>query len=410
MASFGGIDLGVDGVGVFDLASESDVEDFAYQSTDNISVTIPANSKYIVVTNCPRGGFEETHAAALEAANRAIDVHFSHGGRPLLLAHKDSPYIVGWHADAGMTLRIVGENHMSSRLIAKGVAYNSHGDVIESLPAPPGIWHESLRYYRISESSTDLYDSFRNLYLALESLLSSIVPPDYRATDNWREGDGVWLKRALKQVHELVDLQPFAPTSPRSPNNAIYDELYCKLRTAIFHAKSGRTVWTPQDWGSRILITEARYRYALMFRALTIEYLDTKFSSAGLVAAGQEPMAESLHYEVEIFVSNDETRLKEELAGEYQLTPAGGKFITLRAEGFQSTGNDRQFGISGAAKATTVHKALGEVRRFGTLRDGNLAVLEGLQAPLIVDGVQELQIELVLGLRNYGAPKQDFES
>ncbi|MFJ6003395.1 hypothetical protein [Arthrobacter sp. NPDC092385] len=410
MAKFGGIGLGAEGVGVFDLVSESDDEDFTYESPDGASVTIPANSRYIVVTNCPRGGFEETHARALDAANRAIDVHFSHGGRPLLLAHKDSPYIVGWNSDAGMTLRIIGKNQISTRLTARAVAYDSSGKVLEPPAAPSGAWHQSLRYYRISESSTDLFDSFRNLYLALESLLSWVVPPHPPAADGRREGEGTWLKRALKQVGEQVDLQLFAPASPRSPSNAIYDELYRKLRTAIFHAKSGRTTWTPQDWRSRAPITEARYRYALMFRALTIEYLETKYSSGGLVAAGRELMAESLHRGYEIFVSNDKTKLEDEPAGEYQLAPAGGKYITLRAEESQDTGNGQQFGVIGAVKAIAANETLGEVRRFGTLREGNLAVIEGLRAALVLDGVQELQVELVLDLRNYGEPKQDFES
>ena len=78
------------------------------------------------------------------------------------------------------------------------------------------VWHESSRYYRVSESSTDLYDSFRNLYLAIEALLSDVVPPTTKPNGNL-EGDSEWLERALRLVGQTVDLSLCAPQSPKAP-------------------------------------------------------------------------------------------------------------------------------------------------------------------------------------------------
>jgi hypothetical protein len=70
----------------------------------------------------------------------------------------------------------VGRNLTTARFNATVQVHDADENVVDPHPPPPKAWHESLRYYRVSESSTDLHDSFRNLYLALEALLSSVAP------------------------------------------------------------------------------------------------------------------------------------------------------------------------------------------------------------------------------------------
>lgn len=119
MASFGGVELGTMGAGVFELTSESDDEEFVHTLGDGTVVIIPANCRNVVARECPGVDFETTHTHSREAANLALDVYFGHGGRPLLMAHKDSPYAVVWKASGGFMLRLVGRNLMTSRLRAK---------------------------------------------------------------------------------------------------------------------------------------------------------------------------------------------------------------------------------------------------------------------------------------------------
>src|SRR5699024_5129401 len=122
-----------------------------------------------------------------------------------------------------------------------GVVRNAEGKIVHDPPPPQDEWHESLRFYRISEASNDLFDSFRNLYLAIEALLSAVSAPVVNPSGS-PEGEGAWLKRVMRQVSLVVDLSPFAPPSSKAPHNAIHAELYGALRTAIFHAKKGRSV------------------------------------------------------------------------------------------------------------------------------------------------------------------------
>lgn len=409
MASFGGVELGTGGAAVFEVTSESDDEEFIFPLPDGAEVVIPATSRYIVVRNCAGADFDEVHERAREVANRGIDIYFGQGGRPLVLAHQDSTYMVGWNSSFGNTLRIVGRNLLSTRFRAKVVEVrDADGNVVVQSAPPPKVWHESLRYYRVSEASTDLYDSFRNLYLAIECLLSDVVPPIMRANGN--EGDSKWLQRALREVGQTVDLRPYTAASPKAPHNAIHHELYENLRTAIFHAKTGRATWAPQDWSSRAMIVAARVRYAWMFRALASQYFDIRYPAGGFAKPVWEQTWEAELADHEVFVSNDSTKIEDEPKGEYQLAPAGGDLLKLPTAPAEDMAADWRRGVLGVDVASTVHESLRWVCRFGTLRDGELLMVESLQAPLVVDGLAQLQVVLLVEGRNYGQPRQDFES
>jgi hypothetical protein len=409
MASYGGVDLDMRGAAVFELTSQSDDEEFVYALPDGSQAVIPASSRYILVRSCAGEDMDEVHENAREAANRAIDIYFGQGGRPLVLAHNDSTYMVSWVSSAGHKLRIVGRNQLTTRFRAKGVVRDANGQLVEPPTMPPTAWHEALRYYRVSEASTDLYDSFRNLYLAIESLLSHVVPTITKPNAK-PEGDSVWLKRALRYVGQVIDLTSYSPVSPKAPHNAIHQDLYANLRTAIFHAKTGRATWTPQAWSSRSTIVAARLRYARMFRALAAEYLDIKYPTGGLAKAFWEGVWATQLADHEVFVSNDPTQIEDEPKGEYQLAPAGGGFLKLPTVAADDMAADWCRGVKGVEVASTVHHGLGEVRRFGTLQHGEVAMVDSLHAPLIVDGVDELQVVLLVEGRTYGQPRQDFDS
>ncbi|MBC7596838.1 MAG: hypothetical protein H7288_23445 [Kineosporiaceae bacterium] len=409
MASFGGVELGKGGLAVFEVTSVSDDEEFVLRMPDGAEIVIPASSKYVVVRNCPGAGFDEVHEKAREAANRGIDMYFGQGGRPLVQAHQDSAYIVGWTSSFGWVLRIVGRNLLSTRFRATAEVRDADGNVVVQAARPPKAWHKSLRYYRVSEASTDLYDSFRNLYLAIESLLSEVVPPVTRANDKL-EGDSEWLKRSLRELGQTLDLRPYAPVSPKAPHNAIHHELYENLRTAIFHAKTGRRTWVPQEWSSRATIVAARVRYARLFGALASQHLDIPYPAGGFFKAHWEQGWEANLADQEVFLSNDSTKVEDEAVGKYQLAPAGGDFMRLPTSPAEDMAADWRRGVLGVEVASTVHETLERVSRFGTLHDGELAIVDNLQAPLVVDGLARLEVVLLVEGRNYGQPRQDFET
>ncbi|MFD1006762.1 hypothetical protein [Oceanisphaera ostreae] len=108
---------------------------------------------------------------------------------------------------------------------------DSLGNVIEQQKPLEPVWNESFRYYRLSQSSTDYFEAYRNLFLALEALLNSLFPK------NKSEGEGAWLKRSLSEVNKKVSLRYFTPTGKEDPVEYIIKTQYKDVRCQLQHAK-----------------------------------------------------------------------------------------------------------------------------------------------------------------------------
>lgn len=93
------------------------------------------------------------------------------------------------------------------------------------------IWNESFRYYRLSQSSTDLFEAYRNLFLAFEALLNKICPK------NSGEKERVWLKRSLEVVNSRIKLVDLTPTGSGNPVEYIISSQYINIRCKLQHAK-----------------------------------------------------------------------------------------------------------------------------------------------------------------------------
>lgn len=71
--------------------------------------------------------------------------------------------------------------------------------------------HIGFRYYRLAQSTEDLYDGFRNMYLAFEVLLSSKYPK-VRG-----EQEIEWLERGLREATETLRLRDLVPADDPDP-------------------------------------------------------------------------------------------------------------------------------------------------------------------------------------------------
>src|SRR5664279_4158410 len=94
---------------------------------------------------------------------------------------------------------------MGSDFHADTEVRDAQGNII---PPPPRstFWHESFRYYRLSQTTDDLFDAYRNVYLALESVLSTISPQKVNAaTGRIAEQEGQWFERALTDAGNVTN-------------------------------------------------------------------------------------------------------------------------------------------------------------------------------------------------------------
>lgn len=194
LATFDGVDLAVDtgSGGIFEIANARPGPPYLYEALGGGQVVVPESGAAAIVRGIGASCYVEALSAAREAANRGLDMSLSKGRVPVLLDHHRQPHVVWWRENERTVMKVVSTTPFTIRMSARITVCDKDGNEVLQPPSPDKEWHESLRFYRVSEASGDLFDSFRNLYLAIEALLSDMHPPRIGKTGHLeREGTGL---------------------------------------------------------------------------------------------------------------------------------------------------------------------------------------------------------------------------
>ena len=167
-----------------------------------------------------RGGADTSYAAAFQAgalhAEMGLDLLSVQGRGDLPIEYFDENHLVWWRDNRGLTLRLVEVSPISMHMSVTATVFDAKGKEKVAISPPELSWHESYRYFRLSQTTHDLFDAYRNAYLALESVLSDIAPQRMKGSKP-AEGEGAWFKRALGEAARLLSLSPFVPAGASDP-------------------------------------------------------------------------------------------------------------------------------------------------------------------------------------------------
>jgi hypothetical protein len=198
-------------------------------------VEISSSNPFVVVRTKGCGGAEEAFVSGHEIAQKGLDFLSIRGKADLATREAADEHVVWWRDDDKQILRyvmtITSRWSISARLSVDGEA--------SAKPAKPQepFYHKAFRYFRLSQVADDLFNAYRNMYLAFELLLSSHSPKQ----NGERELD--WLERGLRGLPSKV--VPNALVSEPDPVQAIIDTIYKDARLSLFHAKDGRDYFVP---------------------------------------------------------------------------------------------------------------------------------------------------------------------
>lgn len=276
-----------------------------------------------------RGGQESTYLDVCErgqeAAQRALDIWATKDSEYLQMRVHDDEHIAWWVEDNCLIGRIVVLlKPFAIRMTADATVTDSSGQIQPSTYSPPVAWNESMRYYRLSQTTDDLFDAYRNAFLALESVLSYVDAP--RRND----GEKRWLMRALNRVSDRVQLSGFAPSGKTDIPLAIYEQLCRDTRAELSHAKHNLPTLVPQDARERDRVVANLQKVVALYCAIVAEYLDIRIQGTATYDAGFDMAARPILNSLELYISPDEINLHQS-----DLSPRlGGRQVgPLRAEG-----------------------------------------------------------------------------
>lgn len=349
-----------------------------------------------------RGGNEDNADDAFRAgllnAQKGIDFMSIRGGNHLTIKNYEDEYITWWPESNGLTVRVTS---ISPLIIdtppAKAIVIDSQGRQVPQPPLPPIQWHESFRYFRISQTTDDLFDAYRNAYLALESVLSSIAPQRTNATGRVIEREGVWFRRALTTADALTPLTPFAPKGTANPVDYLWDELYRDMRSAMSHAKSGRRILLPQNETERKDVVESLKRLVILYRKLAEVHLHARPTGGGMFAVAFQMMIKPTLEAMKVFASDDSSAFD---ASDTKPNPGNGQLRELSPVNAVDT-TTPFLGTRLWSSPVRALAALPSIRRIVGTRDGKAMMASILNGPIILESAYKF--EALLGTRGSNA-------
>jgi hypothetical protein len=306
VASVGGIDLEIDDAdvvaGAVFLLTPDDVGSAAWTDepadvvdVDGHRVRLIDSRAVFVSLLAGAPGADDVMAEALELAQRALDLEVAQGQTPLALPRVDEQHVVWWRDGAEAVLRLV---------LSRPYFFSIRGGT--GARRRPATWSPALRFFRLSQLSDDVFDAYRNAFLALEAILDASVPPGAPG------GERAWLKFALTKVPSQhgVDLRYYLINAVgANPVEQFLDEQYRARRCALFHAKSGKgALLLPGVASDRREVSAALEPLIRLVIALNGSVLNVVFPAGGMVVSGFRDVIRSLRtyrYEIALLYDPD---------------------------------------------------------------------------------------------------------
>jgi hypothetical protein len=214
--------------------------------------------------------------------------------------------LVWWYdrSAGGVTVRsrIVPTLPIDLRFQMQVMVADPSGIVQPSSPPPTAMLHDAFRFIRMSRTADDLYESYRNLFLAFECLLSDIRPQQRRiARRRWfgllpptpntpLESETAWFKAALSAAEALAPLTDLTPDDVRDHKKWIYKHMYQEQRCALMHAKQGRNqdYLLPQGQVDRRDLIESLGKLSSYIGSLIEAHLGVRRSQGSFISVPQK--------------------------------------------------------------------------------------------------------------------------
>jgi hypothetical protein len=260
----------------------------------------------------------------------------------------------------------------------------------------------------MSQTTGDLYDAFRNIYLALESLLSTVEPVRVGPKGN-PEGEGGWLKRALETVEKkgYVSLSDYTSTPGSSTVDDVFDDLYRQVRTSIFHAKNGRPTLLPQDRARREAVLSAKERYTRFYLDIARNELNARFSSGAMTNQGFALMAAPMFDNAVIEVTDDATSASSE---DEVTSPAGHAVVPISIRRAPEHDEPMRVAVIGESPVSKIAQNISSIGRITCLKSGDLMFVESFEGLVELSAFDSIECIFVMEGKNIQLPKSDYDT
>lgn len=368
------------GVGFF-LYSESKFNHIYYFEDGTWEIEVHEGQKTVVARCKHILTIDQILSTGLELCQQALDLMSVSGMDSLQVKNPGDNHILLFVNNDKIILREVSINDLTISFKAEATLLDRNGNIIPRAVKPQPKWINAFRYFRLSQLNTDLFDSYRNLYLSFESLLNDICPKEHR------EYERIWLRRALKEINKKVDLSAVISSTGQNPVDNIIKNDYINVRCKLFHAK-GNSAILPYKNINPTLIAESHRRITRLWNEIATNYTDIQLKrSGGMSLFGFNRAMEALNNDISFYATSDPTPINED---DTEVSPLGLPFIK-----FSDIHYDKEYSpgivlLSGGVKSEELH-GYSPFHRFCVLLEGNLALMSFIDDGLCTAGIDRLE-------------------
>lgn len=208
---------------------------------DGGEIEIRQGGAYVVARFGPAPDATSAFSVGYRLTQQGLDMMSILGLHDAVTHGAEDDHLIWWTDASGLVLRAVSTVLLRFTVgPVTLIVRDKEGNMVLPVLSHPRH-HVAFRFFRLAQTTDDLFDAYRNMYLAFEALLSTQCPkPDSEWEINW-------LRRALRSAAPLLRLDALG--LPPSPDlvEAILEKVYRDTRLPLFHAKEGRPYFTPQD-------------------------------------------------------------------------------------------------------------------------------------------------------------------
>ena len=240
-----------------------------------------------------------------------LDILSMTGSADVATRNTNEEYVAWWNIDHENTITYVSTSTYDATVFPPQLIFHDvNGNVV-----PPNIivpqHHLGFRFYRLAQVSDDLFDAYRNMYLAFEALLSSKYPKG-------REMEINWLRSSLTDASTDLNLLNMVSAGTQLPIDLIINIVYKNARLPLFHAKDGRAYFAPaSNANDRGDVADALRLLTQIVIKMANVWFNTRRIAGGLYLKTFEGQLKTFYSNSEfVFSDNPHYSLQDELNSE----------------------------------------------------------------------------------------------
>lgn len=293
------------------------------------------------------------------------------------------------------------------------VVKNAAGEILPDPPYMPPQHHFAYRYFRYSQAAENVLDGYRNMFLALESLL------DYIDAKHADEAETEWLKRALGTARARgLNIGAFAKPGSTDPVEDFLDAHYSAVRCAAFHSKSSSgDALRPGNLTDYGLVLQHLLAVQVLVEALLKSEFSVRLPGGGFFHSGFGHLLESLSPATNLFVSVADCPTIEQVmaAGEEESNLAEGGFLPVTFAGRNGAATDEWLFVSEIKPAELPISRISSLRLvaepnnhmfFGPIANKMNGTL--MTTDIELGDISKLVVRVRCVLRNRQSPRKGF--